>query len=292
MIAIALLSTAVAVGLAAAGLGGRMPSLRRAPRPAKPSALAVLLRRAGSPHTPSRVVAASIGAAVVTAVVVGTLTPVRVLGLVPALLAAGAPVALLRRRATARTRAVRQAWPDALAQIRGSVRAGRPLTHALIDVSLGGPPVLRAQLTGMAARIQTVGVLPALEAVRQSVAEPVTDRVMEVLMLAHTEGGGIVLEVLDDLAAAVDAEVAAAEEVETLALEGKLNARIVFCLPWLVLVMLTARSGPFQAFYTSAAGAGIIAVGALLSLVGIVVVSRLSATPEEPRVLVRPGEER
>jgi tight adherence protein B len=289
--ALAVVATALAVALAAAGAAGSMPTLRVARRPARrPSATADLLRRAGSRWAPGHLVAASVAAGLAAGAAICAATPVRALAVVPALLAGAAPTALLRRRAAARARAIRQAWPDALAMLRGSVQAGRPLTHALIDVSLGGPPVLRAELTGLAARIQTVGVIPALEAVRATVADPVTDRVVEVLLLAHTEGGRIVPEVLGDLAAVVEAEVAAADEIDALALEGRINARIVFAIPWGVLVLLTASAGPFRAFYTAPAGAVVIAVGAVVSLLGIALVGRLSRVPAEPRVLLRPGE--
>jgi tight adherence protein B len=291
VIGVAVVATALAVGLAAAAAAGAMPTLRVARRrTVRPSAVADLLRRAGSRWAPGHLVAASLAAAVAAAAIVMTATPVRSLAVVPALLAGAAPTAVLRRRAAARVRAVRQAWPDALAMLRGSVQAGRPLTHALIEVSLGGPPVLRGALTGLAARIQTVGLVAALEAVRAAVAEPVTDRVVEVLLLAHTEGGRIVPEVLGDLAAVVDAEVAAADEIDALALEGRINARIVFAIPWGVLVLLTAADGPFRDFYTAPAGAVVIAVGAVVSLAGIALVSRLSRVPADPRVLLRPGE--
>lgn len=293
MIALAAVATGLCVAFAVAAATSGMPNLRRADdRRTAPGATTDLLRRAGLSWRPVHLIVGSLLAAVSVAGIVTALTPVSSLALVPAGIAAATPTVWVRRRAAARMRAVRQAWPDALAQISGNVRAGRPLSHALIDVSLNGPPALTQPLTGLAARIQTVGLAPALQAVRRSLAEPVTDRVIEVLVLAHHEGGRIVLDVIEDLSVAVAAEVAAAEETETLALEGKLNARMVFALPWVVLVFLTARPGPFQAFYTSASGALVIAIGAVISLVGVALVARLSAVEEEPRVLMAEGEDR
>lgn len=291
MIALAAIASGVCAAFTVAALTGGMPTLRRVdPTPRGPGGLADLVRRAGVGLTPAQVVAASVAGALAVGAVITTATPVDLLAVVPALIAGASPLVWLRRRAAARVRGIRQAWPDALAQIGGNVRAGRPLSHALIDVSLNGPPELAQPLAGLAARIQTVGLAPALEAVRRSVAEPVTDRVVEVLVLAHAEGGRIVLDIIDDLAATVGAQVAAAEETETLALEGKLNARVVFALPWVVLVFLTARTGPFQDFYTSAGGGLVIAIGAVVSLLGIALVSRLSAVEAEPRVLVADGD--
>jgi tight adherence protein B len=288
--ALAVGATAVFAGLLAAAACGVLPAGPVRRRVRRPSALALLLHRARVRLHPAQLVALSALAGVTAAAAVAAVTPVRSLALVPAALAAATPVAAVRRRARTRIRAIRAAWPDALAVLRGSVQSGRPLSHALVEVSVAGPPALRQELAGLSARIQTVGLVPALEAVRVVAGEPVTDRVVEVLVLAHAEGGRIVPEVLADLAAVVDAEVAAAEELDALALEGRLNARVVFALPWAVLVLLTAGDGPFRDFYASSAGAAVIALGAVLSLAGVALVARLSEVPEPPRVLLRPGE--
>ena len=285
MSGLAVAATGVFVALVVAALGGRLPTFRRRRRAPVASRLEVLLAQAGVGWHPSAVRGAACLAAVLVAVGVAQATGIPALALVPAVLVLAAPGVWLRRRAAQRQRDVRQAWPDALSQLAGSVRAGRPLSHALVDVSLSGPQALRAPMAGLASRIQTVGLVPALQAVGDVVADPVTDRVVEVLCLAHAEGSAVVVDVVDDLAASIAQEVHAAEEVETLALEGRLNARLVFALPWLVLVLLTARPGPFATFYATTAGGLVIAVGALVSLVGIAVVARLSATPPEPRVL-------
>ncbi len=51
-----------------------------------------------------------------------------------------------------------------------------------------------------------------------------------------------------------------------------------------VLVAMTARSGAFRDFYSSSTGLLVVLVGGLMSLVGVVIASRLGAQPAEPRV--------
>lgn len=282
---VAVAATGLFVALAVAALAGQLPQLRPRARRSAPSRLATRLAEAGLEWPPAAVRGGTALAAAVTVLLVVQATGIPGLALVPAVLVAVAPGVWLRRRAARRQREVRQAWPDALAQLGGSVRAGRPLSHALVDISLSGPVALREPMAGLATRIQTVGLVPALEALADVVADPVTDRVVEVLCLAHAEGSAVVVDVVDDLAASIAEEVHAAEEVDTLALEGRLNARLVFALPWVVLVLLTARPGPFADFYARPAGGAVILVGAVVSLIGIAVVARLSAMPSEPRVL-------
>jgi hypothetical protein len=82
------------------------------------------------------------------------------------------------------------------------------------------------------------------------------------------------------------------EEIRTDALEQKINSRIVFVLPWLVLGAMTTRSGAFREFYASSLGVAVAVIGGVMSLVGVVVASKLGSHSAEPRVFVsaRGGE--
>ena len=88
-----------------------------------------------------------------------------------------------------------------------------------------------------------LGTGPALELVKEELADPTSDRVLEVLILAHERGGAIVREILDDLVDATTRDLKLLDELETEGLEMRINARAVVVLPWLVLVALTARPG-------------------------------------------------
>jgi Flp pilus assembly protein TadB len=91
-------------------------------------------------------------------------------------------------------------------------------------------------------------------------------------------------EVLSDLAEATTRDLWTLEQVRSEALEQKLNSRIVFVLPWFVLVAMTAQSGAFREFYSTPAGILVALVGGVMSLVGILIASKLGSQPAEPRV--------
>ena len=122
--------------------------------------------------------------------------------------------------------------------------------------------------------------------IKSDLADPTSDRVIEVLILAYERGGTVVPEILSDLADATTKDIWTLEEIRTDALEQKINSRIVFILPWLVLVAMTARAGPFREFYASPMGVLVAVIGGVMSLVGVVIASRLGAQPAEPRVFV------
>ena len=77
------------------------------------------------------------------------------------------------------------------------------------------------------------------------------------------------------------------EELATLALEQKINARVVFAIPWVVLAFITTRPGPFRDFYASSAGVLVVAIGGAASLLGMCLASKLGREPDEPRVFAR-----
>lgn len=243
------------------------------------------LVQAGAGLSARQFLAGSLALTVVTALVVAGLTRTPVVGLVPGLLAGIAPRLLFARRRTERMRELVAAWPDALREVIGSVTAGRSLPQALAGLAHNGPPPLRTAFAHFEVRARLVGVEHALRQVKAELADPTSDRVVEVLAVAHAEGGRAVLQVLHDLADSTTADVRAAEQIATESLEQRINARAVFVLPWLTLLLLTARSGPFREFYQSPAGFTVVAIGLVASLVGVVLVSRLSREPEEPRVL-------
>jgi Flp pilus assembly protein TadB len=129
-----------------------------------------------------------------------------------------------------------------------------------------------------------LGTVPALEVVKEELADSTSDRVIEVLVLAQERGGQIVRDILEDLVAATTRDLKLLEEIETEGLEMKINARAVLVLPWLVLVALTIRAGPFRDFYRSTGGLIVVLVAGLLSLVGGFLIGRLSRTQGEQRV--------
>ena len=119
----------------------------------------------------------------------------------------------------------------------------------------------------------------------KSSADPTSDRVIEVLILASERGGQIVKEILEDLVVATTKDLKVLDEIDTEGLEMRINARAVLVLPWFVLVALTLRGGAFREFYASSAGLLVVLVGGALSAVGYFWISHLGRSQQERRVL-------
>lgn len=226
-----------------------------------------------------------LGAGAVSFLVVYALTGLVAVSLVPAVVVATLPKAYYARKRAGRLARVQEAWPDGLRDILSSVRSGSSLPSAVENLALFGPEALREAFQGFDIYSRSLGVVAALEMVKDDIADPTADRVIEVLILAYERGGPVVPEILEDIAEATTRDLWTMEQIRGEALEQKINSRVVFVLPWVVLVAMTARSGAFRDFYSSSAGLLVVAIGGVMSLLGVVIASRLGSQPQEPRVL-------
>ena len=261
---------------------------RSRPKPKK----AGWLKESGLDVTSGQFWFASLGAGLATYVVVFALTSLPIVSLMPSVVVATLPKAYFSRKRAQRLDDVQRAWPDGLRDLLSSVRSGASLPTAIEGLASFGPAPLQDAFLGFPVYSHSLGVVPALEMIKSDLADPTSDRVIEVLILAYERGGAVVPEILSDLADATTKDLWTLEEIRTDALEQKINSRIVFILPWLVLVAMTARAGPFREFYGSPMGVLVAAIGGVMSVVGVAIASKLGAQPAEPRVFVaeRGGE--
>lgn len=271
------LFTAVAIGTIAAWL---LKSGRQRRESGNPRREVV----PGLDVTPTQFWVAVLGAGLLTFALIYGLTGLMVVSAVPAVVVASLPRAYFARKRSLRQAAVQEAWPDGLRDILSSIRSGASLPRAVESMALFGPAPLRDAFQGFGVYARSLGVVPALEMIKDDLADPASDRILEILILAHERGGSAVPEILSDLAEAATRDVWTSEQVRTEALEQKINSRVVFILPWIVLVAITARPGPFREFYATGTGIAIVAIGGVLSLLGILIASKLGSQPDEPRV--------
>lgn len=223
--------------------------------------------------------------ALLTFMLIYAFTGLVAVSVAPALVVATLPRAYFARKRSLRLAAVQEAWPDGLRDLLASVKSGASLPSAIESLAGFGPEPLRQAFAGFGVYARSLGVVPALEMVREDISDPTSDRVIEVLILAYQRGGAVVTEILSDLAEATTRDLWTLEQVRTDALEQRINSRIVFILPWIVLVAMTSQSEAFRAFYSTGTGVTVVLIGALMSLGGILISSRLGAQPDEPRVL-------
>ena len=288
MIVVAVLCTGGFAALLGARLAGVRPEAVRPARPGRARRFATWLAESGAGVTPAQFVAGSVAAGVGVFGLAVLLTGTPLVGVPPACAAALLPRTYFARRRAARRHAVLAAWPDTLRELSAGVGAGRALGQALRDLAVAAPAPLAEAFASFASLDRALGATGALEVVKADLADPTSDRIVEVLVLALERGGPIVARILDDLVVATSKDLKVLDEIESDRLEMKLNARAVLAMPWLVLVALTVRPGPFRDFYSSTAGLLVVMAGAALCVVGASWIGRLGRVATEPRVLAAP----
>ena len=208
-----------------------------------------------------------------------------VIGAAFGLIAAWAPVALVRRRARQRLDSLRDAWPDVVDDLASAVRAGLSLSEALAQLAQRGPEQLRPAFRRFADDYRASGRFgDSVDRLKASLADPVADRVVETLRLAREVGGSDLGRLLRTLSAFLREDARTRGELESRQAWAVNAARLAVAAPWLVLALLSLRPEAVEA-YDSTAGLVVLATGAALSVVAYRLMVRIGRLPREERVL-------
>lgn len=246
----------------------------------------VWLRQAGVTVTPFQFWVASIIVGSVVEILCWGIAGSVVVGLVPALTASLGPRAYFGRRRTTRLAAVVEAWPQGIRDLLGSIQARRTVHHAIMDLAQTGSEPMRVAFHDYPALFRLAGTPDALRAVRDQLADPVSDRVIELLIVAHTQGGeALTLQLLREQAREVTEDLRTWAEIQTEQHEPRLVASTAFAMPWIAVVMVCALVPSFRVFYRTGGGVVAVVIAAVLSVAGLLVARRLSSQTSEPRVI-------
>ena len=235
--------------------------------------------------TPRSLLGASVMAFVLVFLVFAATTQVVPIALCFALMAAYAPILLVRIRARRRCAVMRELWPDVVDNIGSAVRAGLALPEALSQLTIRGPEELRPAFAAFAEDYRATGRFQeCLDRLKARLSDPVADRLIESLRIAREVGGSDLGRLLRTLSVFLREDARTRAELETRQGWTINAARLAVAAPWIVLAMLSSRPGSLQA-YSRPAGVLVLAIGGVLSLVAYRVMVRIGRLPEEGRVL-------
>jgi tight adherence protein B len=226
-------------------------------------------------------VASVLGIAVGAAV--AALLGVVALGVAAGLVAAAVPVALIVWRARTRRRANRVVWPDIVDHLVSAVRSGLALPDAVAALSQAGPEITRTEFAVFETTYRATGKFSlALDALKQRLADPVADRVVEIIRMAREVGGSELTGVLRNLSAQLRQEAAIRAEVEARQSWVLNAARLGAAAPWVVLLLLATRPEAAAA-YNSPAGTVLIVGGLAIVVIAYRLMVALGRLPEDRR---------
>ncbi|WP_104118118.1 type II secretion system F family protein [Arthrobacter sp. B1805] len=284
------MSTALGVGLGAGfflmwwSCWERPVKRRRAP--ARRRRVDELLLRAGVERVSSLGLIASCGGVCTFVLLLGfVLTGSATIAFCFALFGGILPLSIVRWRAVRRTASLRELWPDVVDHLRSAIRAGLSLPEALIQLGDKGPLELRPAFRAFGSDYRAGGRFDdALNRLKQRLADPVADRIVEALRMTREVGGSDLGRLLGTLSEFLRDAARTRSELEARQSWTVNAARLAVAAPWLVLMLLATRPEAIRA-YNSAAGAAVLLGGLVVSVVCYRVMLRIGALPDDERVL-------
>lgn len=254
--------------------------------PKEPGRLTRLLGSAGMTEVsvPGFVVLC-VASACVALVVVQVITRTPPVALVFAVMGGYLPVAIVSGRARKRRREFAEVWPEAIDNLASAVRAGLSLPDALAGLAVRGPEPLRAAFSAFALDYQVTGRFSdCLDRLKERLADPVGDRVVEGLRVAREVGGGELGRLLRHLSGYLRDEQRTRSELEARQAWAVNGARLAVAAPWLVLLAMSAQPEVIGR-YRSSAGVIVLVIGAAVCIGAYRLMMRIGRLPVERRIL-------
>ena len=195
------------------------------------------------------------------------------------------PMAVVKWRSRRRRAVLRQVWPDVVDHLRSAIRAGLSLPEALVQLGEKGPEELRQVFRDFGSDYRSGGQFdPSLTRLKDRLADPVADRIVEALRLTREVGGSDLGRLLGTLAEFLRESARTRSELEARQSWTVNAARLAVAAPWIVLMLLASRPEAVAA-YNTPLGAAVLLGGLAVSLFSYAVMLRIGALPPDERVL-------
>jgi tight adherence protein B len=196
-----------------------------------------------------------------------------------------APMMLVARLRRRRQSDLRELWPEVVDNLTSGVRAGLSLPEALSAIGTRGPEQLREPFRQFGTDYRATGNFnESIDRLKESLADPVGDRVCESLRVAREVGGTDLGRLLSTLGSFLREDGRVRNELLARQSWSVTAARMATAAPWLVLLLLGTQRETLAA-YDTPAGTLILVAGAVLSVLAYRLMVRLGRLPEDRRVL-------
>lgn len=195
------------------------------------------------------------------------------------------PILIMHTRAQTHLRRRRDAWPDAVDHVASAVRAGLSIPEALRQLAEHGPEVLRDDFAAFARHDAAHGHFDlSLDVLKETLADPSADRLIESLRLARNVGGSDVGRLLRTLSAFLREDAATRADLAARQSWSISAARLALAAPWLAILIVGFRGGDLRAYGTQV-GTLVLGGGAVVSLLAYAMMRAIGRLPTEERIM-------
>ena len=191
-----------------------------------------------------------------------------------------------KRGGSKRRSAIHGACPEMIDILISGVQSGLSLNESLSVLAQRGPEIFKVEFQRFTENLYTHGDFNrALIEVKESMAHPSFDQIVEALLIARELGGAELLTILRLLGKFIREDLSLRREIEVKQNWIKNSAHLSAAAPWILLLLLSTQPSTSQAFSTPT---GLLILGAGLGITAIAYIwmNSLSRIPDPNRIFI------
>ena len=182
--------------------------------------------------------------------------------------------------------AIHGACPEMIDILVSGVQSGLSLNESLTGLSQRGPEIFKVEFQRFAENLYSQGNFSkALIEVKESIAHPSFDQVIEALLIARELGGAELLTILRLLGKFIREDLSLRREIEVKQNWIKNSAHLSAAAPWILLLLLSTQPSTTEAFST-ATGVLILGAGLAITAIAYLWMNSLSRIPVPTRIFI------
>ena len=180
--------------------------------------------------------------------------------------------------------AIHGACPELIDILISGVQSGLSLNECLVGLAQRGPVIFKSEFGEFAEQVYAHGDFNrALTDVKESLAHPSVDLIIEALLIARELGGTELLTILRLLGKFIREDLALRREIEVKQSWIKNSAHLSAAAPWILLLLLSTQPTTSKAFSTPT-GVLILCTGLGMTAVAYLWMNSLSRIPTPQRI--------
>lgn len=191
-----------------------------------------------------------------------------------------------KRGGSKRKSAIHGACPEMIDILISGVQSGLSLNESLAGLAQRGPEVFKDDFQRFTENLYRDGNFNnALIEVKETIAHPSFDQIVEALLIARELGGAELLTILRLLGKFIREDLSLRREIEVKQNWIMNSAHLSAAAPWILLLLLSTQPSTSQSFSTPA-GLFILGAGLGITAIAYLWMNSLSRLPDPNRIFI------
>jgi tight adherence protein B len=191
-----------------------------------------------------------------------------------------------KRGGSRRKSAIHGACPEMIDILISGVQSGLSLNESLAGLAQRGPEVFKDDFQKFTKNLYRDGNFNnALIEVKETIAHPSFDQIVEALLIARELGGAELLTILRLLGKFIREDLSLRREIEVKQNWIMNSAHLSAAAPWILLLLLSTQPSTSQSFSTPA-GLFILGAGLGITAIAYLWMNSLSRLPDPNRIFI------